>query len=285
MSTKKIGIIDVGGGMRGVYGAGLFDYLMDNEIWLPYCVGISAGSANVASYLSRQRGRNKVSYEQYSFQREYMSFHNLLKKGSYVDLDYVYGTLSNSDGTYPWDYDAAMENPAEMIVVATDAKTAQPVYFTKKDFIRDDYGPLKGSSCIPIACRAYRWRGRHYYDGAITDPIPVERAFADGCDHVIVVLTRPVAYRKQTKNAAMYKLLRHRYPKMVEKLYARCDLYNRKLEDVLTNYVPDGRAFVIGPDDVCGVDTIKHKKENMEQLYQKGYQDGEKVKAYLEGLV
>ena len=80
MSTKKIGIIDVGGGMRGVYGAGLFDYLMDNEIWLPYCVGISAGSANVASYLSRQRGRNKVSYEQYSFQREYMSFHNLLKK-------------------------------------------------------------------------------------------------------------------------------------------------------------------------------------------------------------
>ena len=179
MSTKKIGIIDVGGGMRGVYGAGLFDYLMDNEIWLPYCVGISAGSANVASYLSRQRGRNKVSYEHYSFQREYMSFHNLLKKGSYVDLDYVYGTLSNSDGTYPWDYDAAMENPAEMIVVATDAKTAQPVYFTKKDFIRDDYGPLKGSSCIPIACRAYRWRGRHYYDGAITDPIPVERAFAD----------------------------------------------------------------------------------------------------------
>ncbi|MBQ8974335.1 MAG: patatin family protein [Oscillospiraceae bacterium] len=285
MGTGKTGIIDVGGGMRGIYGAGLFDYLLDNDIHIPYCVGISAGSANVASYLSGQRGRNKVYYEQYSFEREYMSVRNLMTKGSFIDLDYVYGTLSNSDGKYPWDFEAAMANPAEMIVVATDADTAKPVYFTKDDYVKDDYGMFKGSSCIPVVCRAYSWKGRSYFDGAITDPIPYERAFADGCDNIIVMLTRPVEYRKSTKNAAMYRTLKKTYPRMVEKLYARCDLYNRKLEYVLEELVPSGRALVVGPDDVCGVDTLKRSKENMDRLYNKGYTDGKRVRDYLDEKV
>ena len=62
---EKIGIVDVGGGLRGIYPAGVFDYLLDNKIYLPYAIGVSAGSANVASYTARQKGRNKVFYEEY----------------------------------------------------------------------------------------------------------------------------------------------------------------------------------------------------------------------------
>ena len=29
----KTALIDVGGGMRAVYGAGIYDYLMDNELY------------------------------------------------------------------------------------------------------------------------------------------------------------------------------------------------------------------------------------------------------------
>ena len=107
---EKIGIIDVGGGMRGIYGAGIFDYLLDNNIDIPYCVGISAGSANVASYISKQKGRNFKFYTEYSFEKDYMSLSNLIHKGSYIDLDYVYGTLSNEDGKNPWNFDDAMNN-------------------------------------------------------------------------------------------------------------------------------------------------------------------------------
>ncbi len=81
MKQHTVGIIDVGGGMRDIYGAGLFDYLLDEGIGIPYLMGISAGAANVASYLSRQRGRNRRSYSQYSLEKEYMSLGNLIKKG------------------------------------------------------------------------------------------------------------------------------------------------------------------------------------------------------------
>ena len=90
-----IGVIDVGGGMRAAYGAGVFDWCMDNGIKFDYCVGISAGSANVVSYLAGQRGRNYVFYTEYDMRDECMSFKNFVKTRNFVDLEYAYGKLSN----------------------------------------------------------------------------------------------------------------------------------------------------------------------------------------------
>lgn len=281
MANVKIGIIDVGGGMKGIYGAGIFDYLIDNNVEIPYCIGVSAGSANIASYLSKQSGRNKKYYQEYSFEKDYMSIHNYLRKGSFLDLDYIYGGLSNEGGKYPWDYDAAMSNSAEMVVVATDAKTGKAVYFNKNDFAKNDYGMLKAYSCIPIVCKPYNWKGKEYFDGGISDPIPIKKAFKDGCTHVIVILTRPIDYRKKTEHERFFKRLRKKYPKIEEKLYTRCDLYNNQLEETLEKYVKNGKAFVIGPDDVCNVDTLKRKKSNLEKLYKKGYQDGKEIEKYI----
>ena len=50
------GIVDVGGGLRGIYGAGIFDYCMEQGIHFDYCIGVSAGSANVCSYIAGQKG-------------------------------------------------------------------------------------------------------------------------------------------------------------------------------------------------------------------------------------
>ncbi|MBQ1390429.1 MAG: patatin-like phospholipase family protein, partial [Firmicutes bacterium] len=51
-----IGIVDVGGGTRGIYGAGIFDYCLDQGIRFDLVIGVSAGSANGASYIAGQRG-------------------------------------------------------------------------------------------------------------------------------------------------------------------------------------------------------------------------------------
>ena len=45
----KIGVVDVGSGLRGIYAAGIFDYCMDQRIHFDVCVGVSAGGANIAS--------------------------------------------------------------------------------------------------------------------------------------------------------------------------------------------------------------------------------------------
>lgn len=49
-----IGVVDVGGGERGVYGSGVLDFCMERGIDFDYCVGVSAGAANLSSYLAGQ---------------------------------------------------------------------------------------------------------------------------------------------------------------------------------------------------------------------------------------
>ena len=65
LDLKNMGLVLEGGGMRGVFTCGVLDYLMDNEIWFSYGVGVSAGACNGLSYMSRQRGRAKI--QQYRF--------------------------------------------------------------------------------------------------------------------------------------------------------------------------------------------------------------------------
>ena len=128
----KIGVVDVGGGLRGVYAAGVFDYCLDKDIRFDLGIGVSAGSANVASYLAGQKRRNFVFYTDYPFRKEYMSLKNFVRKRSYLDLDYIYGTLSNADGENPLDYRSILENPCEFVAVATDARTGEAAYFGKE---------------------------------------------------------------------------------------------------------------------------------------------------------
>ncbi len=106
----KTGIIDVGGGFRGIYAVGVLDYCMDQNIKFDLGIGVSAGSANLSSYVAGQRGRNYKFYTEYSFRKQYMSLKNFIFKKSYVDMDYVYGTLCNTDGEYPLDYSTLREN-------------------------------------------------------------------------------------------------------------------------------------------------------------------------------
>ena len=79
-----------------------------------------------------------------------MSFGNFIFKGSYIDLDYVYGTLSNSGGENPLDYAAIAANPTQFIVVATNALTGEAKYFDKSDLAQDNYDIFKASSAIPF---------------------------------------------------------------------------------------------------------------------------------------
>ena len=65
-----LGIIDVGGGMRGSFTAGIYDYLSDQNIQpFDYLIGVSAGSGNMVSYLAGQRGLNLRFYLDYAFRK------------------------------------------------------------------------------------------------------------------------------------------------------------------------------------------------------------------------
>jgi len=41
---QKAALILKGGGLRGVYSAGVIHYLMEQNIYLPYVIGVSSGA-------------------------------------------------------------------------------------------------------------------------------------------------------------------------------------------------------------------------------------------------
>ena len=139
-----LGFMDMGGGMRDVYGAGVTDCFLDNGISFDYCIGVSAGCANIATFLAGQRGRNFRFYTDYALRKEYMSAENFIKSGSFFNLDYVYSYLSNSSGEDPLDFDAMKNNKSEFIVVATDAESGILKY---EFYIDANNGDCGGKKC------------------------------------------------------------------------------------------------------------------------------------------
>lgn len=278
----KTGIVDVGGGLRGVYAAGVFDYCLDENIQFDLCIGVSAGSANVTSYIAGQKRRNYPFYTEYPFRKEYMSLRNFLFKKSYLDLDYVYGTLSNADGENPLDYQKIVGSPIEFLVVATEAETGEAKYFDKNDLHQDDYSILKASSAIPFVCHPYEVNGTLYYDGALSDTIPIEKAFACGCDKVVLILTKPKDILRTTgKDGVFADRIQKKYPHSAKRLRNRAKQYNRGVA-LAKEYEACGKAIIIAPDDTCGVDTLTKKRDALQKLYEKGYRDAKAIYAFLD---
>ena len=278
----KIGLIDVGGGLRDIYGAGILDKCLEDGVSFSYCIGVSAGSANIASYLAGQRKRNFRFYLDYAFRKEYMSLRNLLKKGSYVDLRYIYGELARQGGENPLDFQALMRNPAEMVTVASDGESGEALYFTKADLQQDQYDPLMASSCIPVFCRPYPIGGRLCFDGALSDPVPVQRALADGCDKVVVILTRPRQVpRSGEQDRLLARFLRRRYPRAAENLCLRAERYNRGVA-MAAELEKQGRALILSPGDIFGLTTLKRDKGALCRLYAQGYRDGRKIHSFFQ---
>lgn len=277
----KIGVLDAGGGFRGIYGCGVLDACLDMGIMFDYAVGVSAGSANLFSYLARQRGRNYVFYTEYGFRKQYASLGNFLRRGNYVDLDYVYSTLSNSDGENPLDYDTFAANPAEFYVVACDARTGEAAYLGRDFISRDNYQVCKASSALPVACRPQRVGDRLYFDGGMADPVPIEKAFADGCDKVVLILTRPRSSLRTSKDDATFaRLLKLRYPKAARELSLRYKKYNDAVA-LAGEYEKQGKLLVVAPDSIGHMTTLKRTKEDMDMLYEKGLRDAKKILEFL----
>ena len=216
--AHRTAMIDVGGGFRAIYGAGVMDRMLEDGISVDHCYGVSAGSANMVSFIAKQHGRNHTFYTQYAFRKEYASFDSYVKNHNFANLDYVYSTLSNHDGENPVDYAAFEANPTGFTVVACNAEDGSTKYFGKSDVGYDNFDILKASSAVPVACEPYAIDGIPYYDGGIADPIPVQKAIDDGYDRIVVILTRPKdTVREQKKDIGPATILKRTHPEAAEK--------------------------------------------------------------------
>lgn len=276
----KTGVIDVGGGMRGIYASGVLDFCVENHIIFDVCIGVSAGSANLASYIAGQKGRNYPFYADYSFRSEYMGARNFLRTGNYLNLSYVYETLSNEGGENPLDYNALSASPSELYVLAEEAEMGREKYFTKKDMKQDDYRVLIASCNIPVINRPYDLDGTLYFDGGLAEPIPIQKAFDLGCDRVVLILSKPAdVLRKPRADLLLSRGIARKYPAAADNLKNRANRYNNAIAKA-KELEKEGRVLIVAPKSTDGIDTLSKNREAFEKLYRRGVRDGEAIKKW-----
>ena len=280
-TRKKIGLVVEGGGMKCAYGAGIMDAFLDEGITFDYCIGVSGGSGNVASYLAGQRGRNLRFFTDHIHSPDYFGLKSLLKTGDLFGLEYIYGNLTRRDGEDPLDFPALMKNPAEYEVVVTNALTGKPEYYGREMMQQDDYRLIMASSAIPVACHPVELNGTPYFDGGLTDAIPVRRAMERGCETLVVLLTKNRDYvRKPQGMRGLYRRVCRRYPRIVDAIDRRHEVYNDNLRDVFS-LEREGTAFVFAASEPIHVGTYSMKEEAERALYDLGLRDFAARKAEL----
>ena len=277
---KKIGIIDVGGGYKDIFGTGVFDYLLDENISVDYTIGVSAGSGNITCYISKQRGRNIPFYTEYPKDKEYQSFKNFLQNGSYLNFDYLCKICYFENKQSPFDYKTFIENKTEFEIVASCLETGLPTYFKKDDIKIDNFDVIKASCCIPFINQPIKINNNLYFDGGITDPIPIKRLLDNGIDYAIIILTRPI-YEKRTNNyEKKLSIFLNQYPRLQLALKNRIDLYNKQL-DYAKKLMKEDKVLIIAPDDISDLKLLTVDKEKQMALYYEGYNKGKGIKDFI----
>lgn len=267
----KTGLVLEGGGLRGVFTAGVLDAFLDGNFHADYVIGVSAGAANGVSYVSGQRERGLRTNTDYLHDPRYMGLHSLLLHRSLFGMDFIFHEIPQH--LDPFDYQAFQENPCEFWTGAIDIRTGETVYFGKEE-IGDDLEALRATTSLPLLSQPVAYRGRLLLDGGTADPIPVRRALADGCDRVVVVLTRERGYRKPAQSfRAVYRSAFRRYPAMIRALDTRHRIYNDTL-DFLAGLECGGTAAVIAPATPPQVRRIERDRDKLLALYQEGLEAG-----------
>ena len=264
----RTGLVLEGGGMRGLFTAGVLDLFLDKGVEFPYVIGVSAGVCHGVSFVARQRGRSMRINLDYIGDRRYVSVSNLLRTGSMFGMDFIFDEIPNK--LNPFDFDTFNTSPTEFISGVTDVETGLPRYFgkEKKEHINRI---ARASSAIPVFSPIVEFEGGKYLDGGTSDPIPVRKALKDGVDRVVVVLTRDRSFVRSPEHFRTgYRRIYRKYPNMVRCLDRRHEVYNQTL-DFLRELEVQGRALVIAPPERVTIGRFEHDKLKLQALYEQGY--------------
>lgn len=271
----KRGLVLEGGGMRGLFTAGVMDEMMENGIPFEGVVGVSAGATFGCNFKSKQPGRVLRYNVRFKDDSRYMGFRTFLKTGDWVGSDFAYHVLPFD--LDPVDFDTYNNNPMEYHVVCTDVDTGEAVY-RQLPFMDDhEIDWIRASASLPIISKPVELDNRRLLDGGMADSIPLEYFQKLGYDRNIVVLTQPKGFKKKLQSGMpLIKFLLRKTPKIAEALANRHLMYNRQL-DYIDEQERLGNTLLIYPEDELPIGRIEQDEAKMRNVYQMG-RDAAKAK-------
>ena len=276
----KTGIVLEGGAMRGLFSACVLDVLMKNKIKFDAGIGVSAGICFGANYKSNQIGRTIRYNTHYAGDKRMASWSSWFKTGDLYGADFCYRVIPEQLDVF--DTNAFKKNPMDFWCVATDIETGQPVYHKLSDGGKADLEWIRASSSIPVFARPVEIDNRKYWDGGVSDSIPVRFFEKLGFDRIVVLLTQPYTYRKEKSFIQpIVDALLHKYPQVLKDLKTRYKDYNKTLEHIYKLQKED-KLFVIQPPAPLKIGTIEKDPHQMKKVYEIGVCEGEHQLAALQ---
>lgn len=267
INVEGVSLILEGGTFRTIYTGGILDHFLDGDIMLPYILGISAGAINAASYVSKQKERTLRVFANYRHDKRYIGFRNFMKEKSLFGLDFAYNVLPNELDLFDWD--TFYKHDGVIKFGVTNAYTGQVEYMNALEM--DKHCTMLRATCaIPVVFPEIKMNDIPYYDGGLSEPVPIQQAMKDGFDKHIIILTRPKGYRKvmDRKTKWVMKSLKKKYPKLVEAMELRVDHYNEAME-LCERLEAEGKALIYRPNYA-----LSSFEKNVDQLranYKMGY--------------
>ncbi len=267
----KIGLLLEGGGMRGLYTAGVLDVFMEKQILIDGIIGVSAGALFGINYKSNQRGRILRYNKKYAKNKNYMGIYSLLTTGNIMNEEFCFDKIVNE--LDPIDYETFKKSKVEFYAMVTNLETGKAEYI-KIDDLRDKHNLeyLRASGSMPFVSKPVNIDNKKYLDGGIADSIPIDKMMCMDYDKVIVVLTRPKEYRKKKSNQVFPKLYYKTYPKFAEAINHRYQMYNEELEKI-SHLEKEGKIFVIRPSKLIKIKRIEKNKDKIQEMYDLGEED------------
>ena len=257
-----------GGAMRGMFTAGVIDVMMENGIDFDGAIGVSAGAAFGCNYKSKQIGRVIRYNTRFCQDKRYGNFGVLLKTGNYYSKEFCYEEVPMVHDIF--DFDTYERNPMEFYVVATDVVTGNAVYHKLED--RHDHGFewIRASASMPLVSQIVEIDGGKYLDGALSDSIPIQYFESIGYNRNVVILTRPLDYRKkEDRLLPLMRLYYRKYPELVEAMSARQQEYNHILDYIRRKEEKD-EILVIRPPQSLPIGRTESDPEKLRLVYEIG---------------
>ena len=265
----KVGLVLEGGAMRGMFTAGVLDVFLDEQIHIDGIVSVSAGALFGVNLPSKQRGRVLRYNKKYLNDKRYMGWHSLFTTGNIVNKEFAFYQLPVELDVF--DQEAFARSGIDFYTVLTNVESGEAEYVKIHDAF-EQMETLRATSAMPFVSKMVEIDGKKYLDGGIADSIPLRFCQQLGYDKIIVILTRPLDYRKTPTNSLIFNAFYRRYPKLVERLTNRYVDYNRAVEDVI-RLNEQGEIFVIRPSVTLPIRRIEKDIAKVQAMYDLGVAD------------
>ena len=266
----KISIVAEGGGTKIAYTAGVLKCLLEHEIYVPYCVGISAGSEVLLPYVSRQINRLEVTGIDAPNQKGAVGLSAILKEQSIFGIE---STCQFIEGRAPLDWDTFYNSETQMDIGVYNMETHEVEYFDKHEVLKD-MTLIKASCALLLLTKPYKFKGKKYFDAGLVDMISIEQAIRSGCTKHIVISTKEEGYvRKPAPNYQVHLAnMVYRDKKIGDDLKNRHNRYNEQWK-IISDLEKEGKALVLRPHKDLGITRYTTDPEKLLPWFQLGYDE------------